>query len=279
MLGVMTAKTGTPYDLSQMYVGTVHSLGQRLIVNRRFYPARKRHRPPVLTDELGQYFYLYRRRQWEHLTQGIEWDDDPKIAINRFFTDGASSSQSRHAAVTNVIALFNRLSEECLQPENVVERVDDPTYRSLLAMYANYVASLRPHHGPHRTDFALLKQNALDLLLSAPLSGSVFKHVIIDEYQDTNTIQERLFFKLASGHKNLCIVGDDDQALYRFRGATVENFVDFPERCRNYLRVAPHTISLDVNYRSRKRIVDFYVASSRTATGKIEGSEQSPTGS
>ena len=286
LLGIVTLKTGTHHDLSQMYVGTVHSLCQRIIADRRFHPARKRGRPPVLVDELGQYFYLYRRRQWEQLTQGINWDDDPKVAINRFFTDGASSSQSRHAAVTNVCALFNRLSEECLRPEEAMSRVEDPAYRSLLAMYANYVASFRPDHGPRRTDFALLQQNALEVLQSSPGSGSVFKHVIIDEYQDTNTIQERLFFELASGHKNLCVVGDDDQALYRFRGATVENFVDFPERCRKHLRVAPHSIPLDVNYRSRKRIVDFYTdfilhcswqgQGRRAKSYRVEGKEIKP---
>jgi len=55
--------------------------------------------------------------------------------------------------------------------------------------------------------------------------------VIVDEYQDTNTVQERIFFPLRAATKNICVVGDDDQALYRFRGATVENFVQFPERC------------------------------------------------
>src|SRR5207245_1581957 len=55
----------------------------------------------------------------------------------------------------------------------------------------------------------------------------------------------------------LCVVGDDDQALYRFRGATVENFVEFAERCRQVLGVAPTTIPLVTNYRSRTRIVSF----------------------
>ncbi len=63
--------------------------------------------------------------------------------------------------------------------------------------------------------------------------------MIIDEYQDTNTIQEKLVFELSSDHKNICVVGDDDQALYRFRGATVENFVDFPERLAAALSITP----------------------------------------
>jgi DNA helicase-2/ATP-dependent DNA helicase PcrA len=82
--------------------------------------------------------------------------------------------------------------------------------------------------------------------------------VIIDEYQDTNYVQEALIFHLASGHRNLCVVGDDDQALYRFRGSTVENLIDFEERCREKLGVKPRPINLGTNYRSRKAIVDFY---------------------
>ena len=55
--------------------------------------------------------------------------------------------------------------------------------------------------------------------------------MIVDEYQDTNTIQKKIYMQLASGNKNICVVGDDDQALYRFRGATVENLVDFENIC------------------------------------------------
>ncbi|MDZ7648442.1 MAG: UvrD-helicase domain-containing protein [Cytophagales bacterium] len=80
----------------------------------------------------------------------------------------------------------------------------------------------------------------------------------MDEYQDTNSIQEQIYFELAKKCKNICVVGDDDQALYRFRGATVENLVEFESRCKKYLGVAPKKISLNTNYRSKKFIVDFY---------------------
>src|SRR5262249_45409065 len=89
-------------------------------------------------------------------------------------------------------------------------------------------------------------------------SERVFKHIIIDEYQDTNRIQELLFFKLSGGTQNFCVVGDDDQALYRFRAARVENFVEFPDRCRQYFGREPRQIPLDINYRSRRPIVSFY---------------------
>ena len=75
----------------------------------------------------------------------------------------------------------------------------------------------------------------------------------MDEYQDTNYIQEQILFKLALPENNLCVVGDEDQSLYRFRGATVRNILEFPSRmpgCRE--------IKLTTNYRSHRRIIEAY---------------------
>jgi DNA helicase-2/ATP-dependent DNA helicase PcrA len=171
------------------------------------------------------------------------------------------------------MGFFNRLSEECVDPEVALQQLCDgeevreylaghgtdcKELKLLLRLYGEYRRSLGAQGGPELTDFSLVQQAAYEALKRFEGSDKVFRHVIVDEYQDTNTIQERLFFKLANGHRNICVVGDDDQALYRFRGATVENFVDFPERCEEYLGVRPKRIALSVNYRSRKGIVEFY---------------------
>jgi DNA helicase-2/ATP-dependent DNA helicase PcrA len=270
LLGMVTNRTGTPYDLTQMYVGTVHSLCQRMITDRRFSTERQRVRAPRLLDELGQYFHLYRSRNWKALTSGAGMRTGANSQINQVFH--GNGSQSRHYAVRNCMRFFNRLSEECVDPEVALQRLcDDEEVREYLAgqgtdckglelllrLYGEYRRSLGAPGGPELTDFSLVQQAAYEALKRFEDSDEVFRHVIVDEYQDTNTIQERLFFKLANGHRNICVVGDDDQALYRFRGATVENFVDFPERCKEYLGVRPKRITLSVNYRSRKRIVEF----------------------
>jgi DNA helicase-2/ATP-dependent DNA helicase PcrA len=255
LLGLVTNLTGTPYDVSRMYVGTVHSLCQRLIQDRRLSVSGTRPIVPALKDSLGQYFYISRRAYWENILQSAGYDlDSANETINNFFGD---KSISRHVAVTNCISLFNRFSEECLDPDLVRELASDDRLKQLIDLYAHYKHSLTQGNPP-QADFSIIQQNALEALERSPNSGEIFKHIIVDEYQDTNTIQERLFFKLASGHQNICVVGDDDQALYRFRGATVENFVEFPERCDRYLGCSPEAIPLDTNYRSRNLIVDFY---------------------
>lgn len=80
-------------------------------------------------------------------------------------------------------------------------------------------------------------------------------HIMVDEYQDTNYIQEQLVFLLAGERKNICVVGDDDQGLYRFRGATIRNILEFPQK---FAAGECRIIKLVVNYRSNSDIVDFY---------------------
>lgn len=78
-----------------------------------------------------------------------------------------------------------------------------------------------------------------------------FKYVMVDEYQDTNYAQYVLVSLLASGNNNLCVVGDDDQSIYRFRGATIENILNFEDEYRN-----ARTIRLEQNYRSTLNILN-----------------------
>lgn len=258
MLSMVTNHTGQPYDIARMYVGTIHSLCQRILSDRRF-TNHQRHMTPSLLDALGQYFYLSRPARWGELAGDLGLGETPDEIHERLTGFFEKASKSRHKAVVNCLALFNRLSEECLEPDNLLEQVDDETLRALLCMYDRYRQSLAQGEAVPRMDFSLMQQAAYSVLQDCPTSGQVFKHVIIDEYQDTNPIQERLIFKLGEGTHNICVVGDDDQALYRFRGATVENFVDFPEKCIRQFGLGPTIIPLDINYRSRRKIVSLYM--------------------
>ncbi len=90
-----------------------------------------------------------------------------------------------------------------------------------------------------------------------------FRYVLIDEYQDTNNLQYLLASTLAGGYENFCVVGDDDQSIYRFRGATIENILSFEKqypRCR--------TIRLEENYRSTRHILEASNAVIRNNQGR-----------
>lgn len=252
LLGLVTNRTGRTFDLSSMYLGTIHSLCHRILQDRAFSPGRSRSEVPVVHDELGQYFQVAAASFWRAALTHLGFGGDVEALrqqINGLFEP--NPSPSKHKAVTHLVAFFNRLSEEDLRPEDILQRTDATT-RPLVSLYQLYLDRL----GPKFTDLSLLQQVAYRLL--GPQPAARFKHLIIDEHQDTNAIQERLFFRLAQGARSLCVVGDDDQALYRFRGATVENFVQFAQRCEKNLGTSPTRIALNTNYRSRRQIVSFY---------------------
>ena len=255
LLALVTNETGQAFDTAAISVGTVHSLCQRLLVDRRFNPDHTRRRAPVLLDALGQYFRVYNRSYWQSLIAAGGFDDEEAAqrALNEYII--GKDLYSRHVAVQNCIGVFNRFSEESIDPRSVT--TEDPMLDTILKMYEKYTDDLDGNGGVDRVDFSLLQSKAYKYFTESNVAARIFEHIIIDEYQDTNAIQERIFFRLAEGSKNICVVGDDDQALYRFRGATVENLVQFEARCEKYLGTAPKRIDLSTNYRSRESIVDF----------------------
>lgn len=266
LLGIASNHTGRQYDVSRMYVGTVHSLCQRILLDRRFSPERRRGQVPAIFDATDQYFFVYRRRNWQALLDASGTTNDE---INQFF--GGRASKSRHRAVTSLIQFFNRLSEESVDAQRAIKGTSDRNLKKMLQAYVRYRALLSSPDGSKRVDLSLLQQAAFDRIEAFAGEDAVFEHVVVDEYQDTNPIQEKIFFALAKKFKNLCVVGDDDQALYRFRGATVENFVNFPARCLEQYNKKPKPIPLSVNFRSRQEIVDCYTAFIDTCNWKRPG--------
>ena len=115
----------------------------------------------------------------------------------------------------------NNLSEELVSPEELMS-AHDPSIASLGRMLQEYRTILTE---ANLMDFSSIQIEAYRLLCDNEgilnELRSAITHIMVDEYQDTNYIQEQLVFLLAGERKNICVVGDDDQGLYRFRGATM----------------------------------------------------------
>ncbi|MCU1452563.1 MAG: pcrA [Acidimicrobiales bacterium] len=124
--------------------------------------------------------------------------------------------------------------------------------RKIADVYREYQARL---HKAGAMDFDDLLQVTVRLLRDEPEVlehyRRRFQHVLVDEYQDTNKVQNELVLQLASGHRNVCIVGDSDQSIYRFRGADIRNILEFEEAFPDAT-----VIVLEQNYRSTQTILD-----------------------
>ena len=133
-----------------------------------------------------------------------------------------------------------------------VEHAAGPYERRIGEIFTEYQARLLKAGA---MDFDDLLGNAVRLLRSQPdvleRYRGRFQHILVDEYQDTNQVQNDLVMLLGSAHRNVCVVGDSDQSIYRFRGADIRNILEF-ERAFPDATV----VVLDQNYRSSQTILD-----------------------
>ena len=229
-------KIGYKGDLSELTVSTIHGLCNRLL-------QRYRHRTCLghgyeTLDELTQLLFLF-----EHFDEIVGQVQDATY-LERWKT--------RWTAIEGARGYFNKITEELVDPALLVRSTDD----FLRAIGGAYLAYRRALFQSNCVDFAHLQRLVHDLLVDREFmeaATSRIKYVLVDEYQDTNYVQEQLLLKLTEKTKNLCVVGDEDQSLYHFRGATVRNILEFPQRlpgCK--------IVKLTTNYRSHRSIVERY---------------------
>jgi DNA helicase-2/ATP-dependent DNA helicase PcrA len=154
-------------------------------------------------------------------------------------------------------AQVSNLKNELVDPEQFTARAKGPIERALAEAYTLYQRRLKEAHA---LDFDDLIMTTVHLLQSHPQVAETyrrrFRHVLVDEYQDTNHAQYQLVKELVSGTEGvepaeLCVVGDADQSIYAFRGATIRNILEFE---RDYPDA--RTIALEQNYRSTQTILN-----------------------
>jgi CRISPR/Cas system-associated exonuclease Cas4 (RecB family) len=229
-------KIGYTGDLSELKVSTIHGLCNRLLTTHR-------HRTPLgnnyeTLEELTHLLFIF-----EHFETivGPEYEGH---YLGKWAT--------KWSAIEGVRGYFDKITEKLIDPVRLCNAVE-PFLRRLGVAY---MACQRALFSNNRLDFAHQQRLVYDLLCDPLVADALtrdVRYVMVDEYQDTNFIQEQLLLKLSAATRNLCVVGDEDQSLYRFRGATVRNILEFTTRVPNCT-----VVKLTTNYRSHKRIVQTY---------------------
>lgn len=166
-----------------------------------------------------------------------------------------------------VLNIIDKAKDRMQSPADfaaMAEKLPDFRLRTVAELYEEYAKRL---FEAGAMDFEDLIYNTVRLLQEhedvREFYQRKFRYILIDEYQDTNNLQYLLASLLAGGHKNICVVGDDDQSIYSFRGATIENILSFEEQYGD-----SRVIRLEQNYRSTGHILDAANAVVANNTGR-----------
>lgn len=241
------AKRDVSVNVNEMYIGTFHSLCLRIIKeNLEFTRLKRNYR---LLDTFDQKYLVFRNYYKFKNIDGID----------ELLSRGGTWKRS-----DEICNYVNHLSEEMVDVE-ALQKDTNPEIRTLGKILSVYQEMLEEGN---LIDFSTIQTECFRLLkdnqkILEELQNKL-QYLMIDEYQDTNYIQEQIVFLIGAKHHNICVVGDDDQGLYRFRGATIRNILEFPYKFQNEnCKVIP----LVVNYRSNSDIVDFYNEWMSTTSG------------
>ena len=253
------AVTFTNKAADQMRERVARLLGERMSPDAGSEPASNFARG--LDGQAGSQIFTFHslcvrilRREIECLGYGPDfavYDDDDQTRLVKAclaelgLTDRAFPPRS-------VLSRISYAKNHDASPAELYQSARDPETERLASVYERYQMRLR---SADALDFDDLLLKTVELFQRAPELAETysrrFRYIHVDEYQDTNWVQYRLIRQLTRTHHNLCAVGDEDQSIYRWRGASIENILsfekDFPEA---------RVLRLEQNYRSTQAILD-----------------------
>ncbi len=176
---------------------------------------------------------------------------DAETAVERIMKE--LNFDTKRLSPRSVSAAISAAKNEMLSPETYFDTFgDDPQRRRIAEVFLAYAKRLRTANAMDFDD--LLVNAVLMMRADARVLESYqmrFKYLLVDEFQDTNGVQNELVMMLAAEHRNLCVVGDSDQSIYRFRAADVRNILQFEQRFPD-----AEVIVLEQNFRSTQTILD-----------------------
>lgn len=252
-------------DVTQVRVGTLHALCNDIMLEYRYPPYQN----VRLMDGLEQLIFINEHSSVVNHRQLSEAETRLWTVFGGLLGGfGPVASRIRVSAFRArcLRDLVNRIAEYRIDVDRL--RAAGDYWAVLAAAYDDYREKLL---NMNRSDFSHVQVTFLRFL--GDPKGVLFgagddtvdhpgvEHILVDEYQDTNPVQESIYLALASGKPhNLMVVGDDDQAIYRFRGGTVESLISFNDSCARVWGVPAESIQplpLYDNFRSHSRVVDW----------------------
>ena len=154
---------------------------------------------------------------------------------------------------------ISRYKNSLMSPDDAYKQAELFQYKQIAEVYREYEAYLKENNLVDFDDLIALTYKLLDENQDlAQQTSQKYQYIMIDEYQDTNELQLKLIQKLCTAHNNICVVGDDDQSIYGWRGAHIRNIMEFDEDFSG-----TNVFKLEENYRSRSPIL-------KTANALIE---------
>lgn len=226
-------------NINEMYIGTFHSVCLRLL--KEYSGTGNSKKNSRMMDAFEQTYLV---------CMNID-----NFSSLRGFKNHFPATMGVWKQSLEICRYVNQLMEEMVDID-AMEHDQDEDIRLLAGLVKKYQKLLERNDA---MDFSAIQTETYALFTShADLQKDIqqkIRYIMVDEYQDTNYIQEQLVFLFAGERKNICVVGDDDQGMYRFRGATIRNILEFPQNFRDRGCTIVH---LNKNYRSEPGIIDFY---------------------
>ena len=213
----------------------------------------------------------------ERIGYGINFNiydvDDQKSIITKIKKEMNIKDDIAPGRIANRIS---KLKEDGVGLNEVSRQLDlkIPANRLFYDIYKKYDEVLKANNAMDFSDLLLNARRLLDDKYVLDIIQNRYQYIVVDEYQDTNNIQYEIINLIAAKYRNICVVGDEDQSIYAFRGANIENILNFEKDYPD-----AYTIKLERNYRSTKRILDTaneLIRNNKSSKGKklwTDGSE------
>ena len=201
--------------------------------------------PPLLCTfhKFGLLFLKFNIDRIDRNNNFVVIDSDDKKRIIK-----SLGSELPVALVANEISKYKN---SLISPQIAISKAELPNYKIIANLYKEYEEYISKNNLVDFDDLLALTYKILDENDDICTQTSQrYRYIMIDEYQDTNELQYKLLRKLCSTHDNLCVVGDDDQSIYGWRGANIKNILEFPNEFKNTA-----IIKLEKNYRSTNQIL------------------------